>query len=98
MGRAGIKAVAARAHDAHFVVSGMDSCLHDLLNLNANHLILKDGQRIRQTVEGRIGKICFFQMLSRSLVPYFAKHGAKHFEATTVEASKAGYDPEVAKT
>ena len=29
MGRARRKAVAARAHDADFVISGMDRCFHD---------------------------------------------------------------------
>jgi dCTP deaminase len=43
----------------------------------------------------RIGQVCFFQMSSRSLVPYHAKQGAKYFEATTLEASKADSDPEV---
>jgi hypothetical protein len=31
MGRAGRKAVAARAHDADFVVSGMYGCFHGFL-------------------------------------------------------------------
>ena len=31
MGRAGAKAIAARAHDANFVISGMDGCFHGLL-------------------------------------------------------------------
>jgi dCTP deaminase len=44
----------------------------------------------------RIGQVCFFQMSGRSLVPYPAKHNAKYFEATTLEASKADFDPEVA--
>jgi dCTP deaminase len=52
---------------------------------------------IKLTPGFRIGQVCFFQMSSRSLVPYYAKHGAKYFEATTVEVSKAGYDPEVAR-
>lgn len=43
----------------------------------------------------RIGQVCFFQMSGRSLVPYPAKHNAKYFEATTLEASKADFDPEV---
>jgi hypothetical protein len=33
MGRAGGEAMAARAHDAHFVVSGMNGCLHGSPNL-----------------------------------------------------------------
>ncbi|HKD83588.1 MAG TPA: dCTP deaminase [Terriglobales bacterium] len=44
----------------------------------------------------RIGQVCFFQMLSRSLIPYPKKRSAKYFEATTLEASKAEFDPEVA--
>jgi hypothetical protein len=35
MGGAGIKAVAAGAHNAEFVVSGMDGCFHDVVNLNS---------------------------------------------------------------
>jgi hypothetical protein len=31
MGRAGAKAIAARAHYANFVISGMDGCFHGLL-------------------------------------------------------------------
>lgn len=42
----------------------------------------------------RIGQVCFFQLLTRCLVPYNAKRGAKYFAATTLEASKAGFDPE----
>lgn len=42
----------------------------------------------------RIGQVCFFQMLNRSLIPYPKKHLAKYFEATTLEASKADFDPE----
>ncbi|MBZ5679020.1 MAG: dCTP deaminase [Acidobacteriia bacterium] len=52
---------------------------------------------IKLTPGLRIGQVCFFQMLTRSLVPYYAKHGAKYFEATTVETSKAAYDPEITK-
>jgi hypothetical protein len=48
MGGAGCKAVAARAHDANFVVSGMNGCFHDLLTSVPNHSILKDGRRIQQ--------------------------------------------------
>lgn len=44
----------------------------------------------------RIGQVCFFRMSTRSLIPYPAKHGAKYFEATSLEASKADFDPEVA--
>jgi len=44
----------------------------------------------------RIGQVCFFRMSTRSLIPYPAKHGAKYFEATGLEASKAGFDREVA--
>jgi dCTP deaminase len=44
----------------------------------------------------RIGQVCFFQMLSRSLIPYSKKHYKKYFEATTLETSKADIDPEVA--
>jgi hypothetical protein len=33
VGRTSGKAVAARAHDADFVVSGMNGCFHDLYNL-----------------------------------------------------------------
>ena len=36
VGRTGAKAIAARAHHAYFVVTGMDSSLHNSLNLNAN--------------------------------------------------------------
>jgi dCTP deaminase len=46
----------------------------------------------------RIGQVCFFQMSGRALIPYNAKHTAKYFEATTLEASKADSDPEVAST
>lgn len=53
---------------------------------------------VKLTPGVRIGQVCFFQMLSPSMVPYHAKHRAKYFEATTVEASKAGYDREVAET
>ncbi len=45
----------------------------------------------------RIGQVCFFQM-SPSLIPYNAKRGAKYLGATTLEASKAGFDPEVSRT
>jgi hypothetical protein len=48
MGRARAKAVAACAHDADFVVSGMNGCFHDLLTSVPNHSILKDGCRIQQ--------------------------------------------------
>jgi hypothetical protein len=52
VGRAGAKAIAARAHDADFVVSGMYGCLHGLLtfvpNFSGNYSILKDGRRIQQ--------------------------------------------------
>jgi hypothetical protein len=48
VGGASGETVAARAHDAHFVVSGMDSCFHDFLCLNANYLILRDGRWIQQ--------------------------------------------------
>ena len=44
----------------------------------------------------RIGQVCLFQMSGRALIPYSAKQGAKYFEATTLEASKADFDPEVA--
>ncbi len=50
---------------------------------------------IRLTPGLRIAQVCFFQMLTRSLVPYYAKHGAKYFEATTLESSKADSDTEV---
>jgi dCTP deaminase len=42
----------------------------------------------------RIGQVCFFQMTSRSLIPYPLKHGAKYYEATSLETSKADFDPE----
>jgi len=42
----------------------------------------------------RIGQVCFFQLETRCLVPYYAKRGAKYFGATTLEVSKAGFDPE----
>ena len=42
----------------------------------------------------RIGQVCFFQLQTRCLVPYYAKRGAKYFGATTLEPSKAGLDPE----
>jgi hypothetical protein len=48
VGRAGAKAVAARAHDADFVVSGMNGCFHNLLTSVPNHSILKDARRIQQ--------------------------------------------------
>jgi hypothetical protein len=52
MGRAGAEAVAARAHNANFVVSGMYGCFHDLLtsvpSFSRNYSILKDGRRIQQ--------------------------------------------------
>jgi hypothetical protein len=48
VGRARGKAVAARAHDANLVVSGMNGCLHDLLTSFPNHSILKDARRIQQ--------------------------------------------------
>ena len=40
MGGAGGEVVAARAHDAHFVVCGMDSCLHGSPNRFADYSIL----------------------------------------------------------
>jgi len=46
----------------------------------------------------RIGQVCFFQMSEPSLIPYHAKHLAKYFEATTLETSKADFDPEVSGT
>jgi len=42
-----------------------------------------------------IGQVCFFQMSGRALIPYSAKRSAKYFEATTLEASKAGFGPGV---
>ena len=42
----------------------------------------------------RIGQVCFFRMSTPCLIPYYAKPGAKYFEATTLEASKADVDPE----
>ncbi len=50
---------------------------------------------IKLTPGMRIGQVCFFQMLTRSLVPYNVKHGAKYYEATTLETSKAAFDREV---
>ncbi len=44
----------------------------------------------------RIGQVCFFEMSTPSLIPYPEKHKAKYFEATSLEASKAGLDSEVA--
>ena len=52
--RAGGKAVAASAHDADFVVSGMYGCFHDLLTSVPNHSILKDGRRIQQMEPPRL--------------------------------------------
>jgi dCTP deaminase len=46
----------------------------------------------------RIGQVCFFQMSSPSLIPYPQKHEAKYHEATSLEASKANLDSEVAST
>src|SRR5579872_823367 len=46
--RARSKVVAARAHDADFVVSGMNGCFHDLLTSVPNHSILKERGRIQQ--------------------------------------------------
>ena len=43
----------------------------------------------------RIGQVCFFQMSSRSLIPYPNKRLVKYFEATDLESSKAGFDPEM---
>ncbi len=43
VGRTSGKAVAARAHDSDFVVSGMNGCFHDLLTSVPHHSILKDG-------------------------------------------------------
>jgi hypothetical protein len=37
MGGAGEEAVAARTHDAHFVVSGMNGCFHWICDLDSNH-------------------------------------------------------------
>jgi dCTP deaminase len=51
---------------------------------------------IELKVGTRIGQVCFFEMTSRSLIPYPKKHNAKYYEATGVETSKAGVDPEVA--
>lgn len=51
MGRARTKAVAARAHDADLVVSGMYGCLHGLLTSFPNHSILKDARRIQQIAD-----------------------------------------------
>jgi len=52
VGRARAKAIAARAHDANFVISGMNGCFHGLLtsipNLLANHSILTEARRIQQ--------------------------------------------------
>ena len=50
---------------------------------------------IKLTPGLRIGQVCFFQMSSRSLIPYPAKHRVKYFEATALETSKAQSDPEV---
>jgi hypothetical protein len=48
MGRPSGKAVAARAQDAQFIVSGMDGCLHGSSDLFSESLILKDSGRIQQ--------------------------------------------------
>jgi dCTP deaminase len=53
---------------------------------------------IKLTPGSRIGQICFFEMTSRSLIPYYAKHDPKYHEATTLETSKAALDPEAAGT
>ncbi|HEY6767945.1 MAG TPA: dCTP deaminase [Candidatus Sulfotelmatobacter sp.] len=50
---------------------------------------------IKLTPGLRIGQVCFFEMTSRSLIPYYAKHQTKYYEATTLETSKAASDPEV---
>jgi dCTP deaminase len=43
----------------------------------------------------RVGQVCFFNMSSPSLIPYYAKRAAKYAGATTLEMSKADLDPEV---
>jgi hypothetical protein len=48
MCRAGVKTVAARAHDADFVINGMNGCFHDLYASVPNHSILTDSLRIQQ--------------------------------------------------
>jgi len=53
---------------------------------------------IKLTPGSRIGQICFFEMTSRSLIPYYAKHDPKYHEATTLETSKAALDAEAAGT
>src|SRR5271166_6103836 len=50
---------------------------------------------IKLTPGLRIGQVCFFGMSTPSLIPYAKKHKAKYFEATSLETSKAGLDPEV---
>ena len=52
VGRTSAETVAARAHDANLVVSGMNGCLHGLLTSFPNHSILKDARRIQQMQAG----------------------------------------------
>jgi hypothetical protein len=58
VGRTSGKAVTARAHDADFVVSGMNGCFHELLtsvpNFSGNYSILKEGRRIQQMEPHRL--------------------------------------------
>src|SRR5579872_5118284 len=48
VGRTSAETVAARAHYADLVVSGMNGCLHGFLTSFPNHSILKDARRIQQ--------------------------------------------------
>src|SRR5215831_16823271 len=48
VGRTSSEMIAARALHAYFVVNGMNRCLHVRIYLNANLLIVQEGERIRQ--------------------------------------------------
>jgi dCTP deaminase len=73
---------------AGFVDPGFAGVLtFELSNVSRLPIELKPGLRI--------GQVCFFHMSTRCLIPYYAKPGAKYFEATTLEASKVDFDPDI---
>jgi len=91
VGRAGGEAIAARAHDADFVVSGMYGCFHVLLtsvpSFSGNYSILKDARRIQQMetaaetgLSPRLG-LGQFRVISHGFTPWaaFSRRSAANY-------------------
>jgi hypothetical protein len=57
VGRPRRETIAARAHNADFVVRGMNGCLHIALNLNSNPLILQERPEIQQPSKSLIVRL-----------------------------------------